>query len=143
MSQENREDDPPNRLEELDLGVVTMEVAASNTKFGWMKKLATWGVEERGQIFFCCRRGTSNVNVSCLGIVPVPLEARTDEQYSKLCFVWFSSNLTILTFSLGTLGPVVFELGLRDSCLVILLFNVFGAAFPAYLYGPLHGYYDV
>ncbi|PPQ80372.1 hypothetical protein CVT26_008273 [Gymnopilus dilepis] len=102
-------------LEKLDLDVVTVdvEVASSNAKVGWMRRLATWGVEERG-------------------IVPVPLEERTDEQYSKLCFVWFSSNLTILTFSIGTLGPVIFDLGLRDSCLVILLFNLFCTIFPAY-----------
>jgi purine-cytosine permease-like protein len=36
-------------------------------------------------------------------------------------------------FSAGTVGPVVFGLGLRDSCLVILFFNLLCAALPAYL----------
>ncbi|KAF8898130.1 NCS cytosine-purine permease [Gymnopilus junonius] len=112
MSVKNRDAIPAHGSEKLDTEVITVEVASS-TNSSWMKRLATWGVEERG-------------------IVPVPLEERTDEQYSKLCFVWFSSNLTILTFSIGTLGPVVFQLGLRDSCLVILLFNLFCTIFPAY-----------
>ena len=36
-------------------------------------------------------------------------------------------------FSSGTLGPVAFGLGLRDSCLVILFFNLLCAIPPAYL----------
>jgi purine-cytosine permease-like protein len=38
-----------------------------------------------------------------------------------------------LRFSAGTLGPVAFGLSLRDSCLVILFFNLLFAIFPAYL----------
>jgi purine-cytosine permease-like protein len=38
-----------------------------------------------------------------------------------------------LRFSAGTLGPVAFGLGLQDSCLVILFFNMLFAIFPAYL----------
>ncbi|KAF4616321.1 hypothetical protein D9613_008493 [Agrocybe pediades] len=77
-------------------------------------KLATWGVEERG-------------------IVPVPPEEQTDTQYSKMSFVFFSSNFTILTFSTGTIGPVVFQLSVRDACLVVFIFNLVCAAIPAYL----------
>jgi hypothetical protein len=40
---------------------------------------------------------------------------------------------TFHRFASGTLGPVTFGLGLRDSCLVILIFNLFGAVPPAYL----------
>ncbi len=36
-------------------------------------------------------------------------------------------------FASGTLGPVTFGLGLRDSCLVILFFNLLCAIPPAYL----------
>ncbi|KDR72650.1 hypothetical protein GALMADRAFT_126262 [Galerina marginata CBS 339.88] len=114
MSSDTKDAVLVNDLEKHEASTTTVEVDVHSTsKASWMKKLATWGVEERG-------------------IVPVPLEERTDEQYSKLFFVFLSSNLTILTFSIGTLGPVVFELGLRDSCLVIILFNLFCAIFPAY-----------
>ncbi|KAI9510190.1 NCS cytosine-purine permease [Russula earlei] len=78
-------------------------------------KLATWGVEERG-------------------IHPVAVEDRTETHFIKIFFVWFSANTNILSFSTGTLGPVVFGLGLRDSCLVILFFNLLCAIPPAYLY---------
>jgi hypothetical protein len=36
-------------------------------------------------------------------------------------------------FASGTLGPVTFGLGLRDSCLIILFFNLICAIPPAYL----------
>ena len=36
-------------------------------------------------------------------------------------------------FAAGTQGPVTFGLGIRDSCLVILFFNIFSAIPPAYL----------
>jgi hypothetical protein len=40
---------------------------------------------------------------------------------------------SVRRFSTGTLGPVAFGLGLRDSCLVILFFNLICAIPPAYL----------
>ncbi|KAI0684962.1 NCS cytosine-purine permease [Cytidiella melzeri] len=87
-----------------------------------MRKLLTWGVEARG-------------------ILPVPPNQRTDTQYSKIFYIWLSANFNILSFSAGTLGPVVFGLGLRDSCLVILFFNLLCSAPPAYLttWGPKLG----
>jgi purine-cytosine permease-like protein len=42
-------------------------------------------------------------------------------------------KITSLRFSAGTLGPVVFGLGLRDTCLTILFFNLICCAFPAYM----------
>lgn len=36
-------------------------------------------------------------------------------------------------FASGTLGPVTFGLGLRDSCLAITFFNLICAVPPAYL----------
>ncbi|EMD31874.1 hypothetical protein CERSUDRAFT_119154 [Gelatoporia subvermispora B] len=86
------------------------------------RRLMKWGVEARG-------------------ILPVPAEQRTDTQYSKIFFIWFSANFNILSFSAGTLGPVVYGLSLRDSCLVILFFNLLCNLLPAYLttWGPKLG----
>ncbi|KAH9477683.1 Purine-cytosine permease fcyB [Psilocybe cubensis] len=92
---------------------IASEEAGSDVHPSWKKRILSWGVEERG-------------------ILPVPVEERTDVQFSKLFYVYFSSNYTILTLSLGTLGPVVFQLGVRDSCLVILFFGAFCSIFPAY-----------
>ncbi|KAF8621764.1 hypothetical protein AX15_007503 [Amanita polypyramis BW_CC] len=88
----------------------------------WTSKLSTWGVETRG-------------------IQPVPIEERTDTQAIKIFFIWFSTNLNVLSFSAGTLGPVTFGLGLRDTCLCILFFNLLCYALPAYFttWGPKLG----
>ncbi|KAF8434576.1 NCS cytosine-purine permease [Boletus edulis BED1] len=79
--------------------------------------------------------------VEARGTVPVPYEDRRDTQFYKVFFVWFSMNFNILSFSTGALGPVVFGLGLRDSCLVILFFNLIANFLPAYLntWGPKTG----
>ncbi|KAI9510189.1 permease for cytosine/purines, uracil, thiamine, allantoin-domain-containing protein [Russula earlei] len=79
----------------------------------FFEKLSTWGVEARG-------------------IQPVAVEDRTDTHFIKLFFVWFSANMSILSFATGTLGPAVFGLGLRDSCLLILFFNLLYALPSAY-----------
>lgn len=96
---------------------------------------------ERAQVAKRWTRAMMKYGVEARGILPVPPEHRTDTQYSKIFFVWFSMNFNILSFSAGTLGPTVFELGLRDSCLVILFFNIICAALPSYLatWGPRTG----
>ncbi|KAF5318815.1 hypothetical protein D9619_010747 [Psilocybe cf. subviscida] len=89
----------------------------------WLsRKLRTWGVESRG-------------------VAPVPVDERVGHPYSKIFFVWYSMNFNILSFSAGTLGPIAFGLGLRDTCLTILFFNLLCCAFPAYLgtWGPKLG----
>ncbi|KAH9477681.1 Purine-cytosine permease fcyB [Psilocybe cubensis] len=89
---------------------------------GLTRTLLTWGVESRG-------------------IAPVPLDERVGHPFSKIFFVWFSMNFNILSFSAGTLGPVVYGLGLRDSCLTILFFNLLCCFPPAYIgtWGPKLG----
>ena len=89
------------------------------------------------------------------GIHPVAVEDRKETQFNKIFFIWLSANTNILSyvvpfffaylpwwlsllcsclrFSSGTLGPVAFGLGLRDSCLAILFFNLLSAIPPAYL----------
>ncbi|KAF8268421.1 NCS cytosine-purine permease [Lactarius quietus] len=86
------------------------------------QRLLTWGVEVRG-------------------IHPVAFEDRKETQFNKIFFIWMSANTNILSFSSGTLGPVAYGLGLRDSCLSILFFNLLFAGFPAYFstWGPKLG----
>ncbi|KAI9510186.1 permease for cytosine/purines, uracil, thiamine, allantoin-domain-containing protein [Russula earlei] len=101
----------------------TASESMTNKKYGFLaEKLLTWGVEARG-------------------ILPVAVKDRTETHFIKLFFVWFSANTNILSFSAGTLGPVVYGLGLRESCLVILFFNLLVAIAPAYFstWGPKLG----
>ncbi|KAG8733848.1 hypothetical protein FRC12_018726, partial [Ceratobasidium sp. 428] len=78
-----------------------------------VSRLRTWGVESRG-------------------IYPVPLEKRTDPQFSKSFFVWLSCNLNILSFSEGTLGTIVYGLAFRQAAGVIVGFNLLAILPPAY-----------
>ncbi|OCH93364.1 NCS cytosine-purine permease [Obba rivulosa] len=109
-----------------ELGSVSEETfrEANGLQFSnsWTRRLIEWGVEARG-------------------ILPVPAEQRTDTQFSKIFFIWLSANFNILSFSAGSLGPVVYGLSLRDSCLVILFFNLLCSFLPAYLttWGPKLG----
>jgi len=79
--------------------------------------------------------------VEARGSQPVAVEDRTETHFIKIFFIWLSANTNILPFAAGTLGPVTFGLGIRDSCLVILFFNLFSAIPPAYLttWGPKLG----
>ncbi|KAJ8587361.1 NCS cytosine-purine permease [Rhizopogon salebrosus TDB-379] len=104
------------------VGDSELEVAVTVESVELSLNFTSWGVEERGT-------------------VPVPELERTDTQFYKIFFVWFSMNFNILSFSAGTLGPIAFQLGLRDSCLVILFFNILACLLPAYLntWGPRTG----
>ncbi|THH02634.1 hypothetical protein EW145_g6721 [Phellinidium pouzarii] len=55
--------------------------------------------------------------------------------------MWLAANSTISTYSIGTLGPSTFGLGLKDSCLAILFFNLLGTLPVAYfaVFGPRLG----
>ncbi|KWU45996.1 hypothetical protein RHOSPDRAFT_32476 [Rhodotorula sp. JG-1b] len=76
---------------------------------GWLwkvsKKLDSYGVEVRG-------------------VERVPEDERHHARYIDSGTLWMSANMTISTFSLGTLGTSIFDLKATDSCLVILFFNL-------------------
>jgi hypothetical protein len=52
---------------------------------------------------------------------------------TKNFLVHYPRLLSFFRFSSGTIGPAVFGLGLRDTCLTILFFNLLCCAPPAYL----------
>ncbi|KAF9515846.1 hypothetical protein BS47DRAFT_1341452 [Hydnum rufescens UP504] len=82
-----------------------------------------------------------NVGVESRGIRPIAMEDRTDGQYNRILFLWIAMSFNLLPFSAGTLGPIAFGLSVRDSCLVILFFNVLCCIPPAYFctWGPKMG----
>ncbi|CAK5274806.1 unnamed protein product [Mycena citricolor] len=96
--------------------------STTSSSLSWQNRLLLWGVEARG-------------------IKPVTLEDRTDTQYSKIFFIWFSASTNLLPFSTGSLGPIAYGLSLRDSCLVILFFNLLCCLPAGYLstWGPRLG----
>lgn len=107
------------KLQDRESGNQNLPVA---NRLPLSRRLLTWGVESRG-------------------IDPVAVEDRKETQFNKIFFIWLSANANILSFSSGTLGPVAFGLGLRDSCLVIIFFNLLFSVPPAYFatWGPKLG----
>ncbi|KAF1835369.1 NCS1 nucleoside transporter [Decorospora gaudefroyi] len=87
------------------------------------------------------RRALAAGQVEQRGIQPIPLEERTSTQYFRAFTIWFSINTNILAITFGMLGPVSFNLGLRDSAMVILSFSLISTFAPAYLsvLGPQTG----
>src|SRR5436190_8240947 len=67
------------------------------------------------------------------GIERVPSGYRADHRILNNFTMWFSANMVISTFALGTLATSVFELGFWDSVAAIIIFNVLGILPVAFL----------
>ncbi|KAJ3465826.1 hypothetical protein MRS44_006484 [Fusarium solani] len=78
----------------------------------WYRKVLDAGVEENG-------------------ILPVPIEERTQTQHSNLFTVFFTCLLCVLPLPTGALGTTVYGLKLRDVSLIILFFNFVTCIPPA------------
>jgi purine-cytosine permease-like protein len=57
-------------------------------------------------------------------ISPTVLEDRTDKRLYQMFFVWFSVDINIFTISTGSAGPAFFNLGPRDSLVIILVVDL-------------------
>ncbi|KAF8231030.1 hypothetical protein L208DRAFT_1437901 [Tricholoma matsutake] len=75
------------------------------------------------------------------GITPTLIEDRIDKRLYQMFFVWFSANFNILAFSTGSAGPAFFNLGQRDSLLIILVVDSIACTIPAFfaIFGPKLG----
>lgn len=80
----------------------------------WYQRLLDAGVEENG-------------------IKPVPLEHRTNTQYSNLFTVFFTCLLNLLPIPTGLLATLAYGMSLRDSALVILFFAMLTCIPPAFM----------
>ncbi|KZT25948.1 hypothetical protein NEOLEDRAFT_1241485 [Neolentinus lepideus HHB14362 ss-1] len=99
-------------IEEMDDGVPRMR-GFFGKLWAIVQKLDKYGVEARG-------------------IERVPPTERPQKSVWDCMTLWCAANTTIATFSTGTLGPGVFEMGLRDSALTILFFNLLSTIPVAY-----------
>ncbi|EPQ51414.1 hypothetical protein GLOTRDRAFT_48944 [Gloeophyllum trabeum ATCC 11539] len=70
--------------------------------------------------------------VEARGIERVPPAERPQKNPWDCFTMWCAANTTISTFSLGTLGASIFEMGLRDSVLTIVFFNLLSTVPVAY-----------
>ncbi|BGP48622.1 hypothetical protein JCM10450v2_004498 [Rhodotorula kratochvilovae] len=80
-------------------------------------------------------------NIEAHGVGPLKEEQRTDAHFLSNFTIWMTMNMTIACFSTGTLGPLYFELSMRDSFLIIAFCNLFSCGIPAYVatFGPRLG----
>ena len=147
MSSKSLEEDP-----EKQQKVWHAEAARDSTRSqNWLtEKLLTLGVEARGlgrlfviemELIFCARdfsstfgrQGWRSLQQDILRLVFYELQHSIVSPLAPNCDP-DTPLISTPRFSAGTLGPVAFELGLRDTCLTILFFNLLCCAFPAYLY---------
>ncbi|KAG5922795.1 hypothetical protein E4U42_005255 [Claviceps africana] len=75
------------------------------------------------------------------GIRPVAVEERNERRFFRIFTIWFSISCNVLAIPFGMLGPLAYNLGLRDSALVILFFNLVACGAPGLLatFGPKTG----
>ena len=133
--------DPSRSVHEARIADLNDDVPRGKLRSLWtlVEKLDRWGVEARGieRVMPDERSQSCEWQVAALssdGLTPSPAPL--------VCFwMWLAANMTISTFSLGTLSASVFELGLRDAVLTILFFNLLTSIPAAYFstWGPKLG----
>lgn len=95
-----RSHEPRRTKEKSDYQEETYDAESAQVAKRWTHAMAKYGIEARGvsraQRPWPIRDPNAEPVVS--GILPVPPERRTDTQYSKIFFIWFSMNFNILSF---------------------------------------------
>ena len=84
--------------EKSDYQDATDDVERAQVAKRWTRVMRKYGVEARGGLGYLWLGRDSSAEPNIPGILPVPPECRTDTQYNKIFFVWFSMNLNILSF---------------------------------------------
>ncbi|KAM0751475.1 hypothetical protein T439DRAFT_211182 [Meredithblackwellia eburnea MCA 4105] len=69
-------------------------------------------------------RWLDSFGVEVRGIERVPEEARDHGNIRDSMWLWMSANMTISTFSLGTLSASIWYMSLTDAALTIVFFNL-------------------
>lgn len=83
------------------------------------------GTAEVTQLSFLSRIAVK-LNAETKGIEPVTDEEKTDDSVINAASMWFSANMVIAAYALGTLGPLIFELNFGTCVLVIVFFSILG-----------------
>jgi hypothetical protein len=119
--------------------VQTSDVATAD------RKAVSGASKPAGPSFFARLIHTAEkLGVEQRGIERVPEDERTDTGFKALMNVftmWLSANMVVAAFALGLLAKSIFGLGVADSMLVILFFNLIGITPVCYFstFGPKFG----
>lgn len=75
--------------------------------------------------------------VEARGIERVPEAIRAPHatlgDYAQMCVIWFSANVTMNNLIIGFLGPLLFEVGLKDAMILSAFGAYVGATGPGYV----------
>ena len=83
----------------------------------------------------------AKLNTETKGIEPVTEEEQNDSSLLNAASMWFSANMVLAAFSIGGLGPMIYDLNFGTCVLVIVFFNILGLIPVAFfsLFGPEFG----
>ncbi|GAA5820669.1 hypothetical protein JCM11251_003105 [Rhodosporidiobolus azoricus] len=128
--------DPQFDLESGDLHKTTSTLAFEDSPVKRQRgpSPTSWYGKAWGMLF-------ATEKVEAHGVGPLPEEERTDASFISNFTIWLTMNATISCFSTGTLGPLYFNLSLRDSALIVVFANIFSCGVPSFiaLFGPRLG----
>ena len=106
--------EPKTFLDEAEDDLYAIE-SAVETKLSWFNRMAI------------------AMKAETKGIEPITEEERNpDESVVNAASMWFSANMVIAAYSLGGLGPMIYDLNFGTSVLVIVFFNILGLLPVAY-----------
>lgn len=83
------------------------------TKLGWFNRLVASTAETKG-------------------IDPVTDEEKNDTSLLNAASMWFTANMVLPAFSIGCLGPMLYDLNFGVSVLVVVFFSILGLASVAF-----------
>ncbi|SCU86011.1 LADA_0D11606g1_1 [Lachancea dasiensis] len=71
-------------------------------------------------------RVAAKMRAETKGIEPITDAEKDDDSILNAASMWFSANMVIAAFSLGTLGPLIFGINFWGTLLAIVLFSFLG-----------------
>lgn len=99
--------------------------------------------ETGNSVYARLQRLAGKYGVEQRGIERVPEDERTDNKhpYLNAMTMWLASNMVVSSFAIGVLGNGIFKMGVADSMLTILFFNLIGITPVCFFstFGPRFG----
>ncbi|GCE98047.1 purine-cytosine permease [Zygosaccharomyces mellis] len=114
----------------------------STDKFELEKQSPTVTVAEEGGYTEVVRQSPFKKYINFLlqgaetkGVEPVTDEEKHGDSIINSASMWFSANMVIAAFSIGTLGPMVYDLNFGQCVFVIIFFDILGILGVAFFSG--------
>ncbi|KIW98094.1 uncharacterized protein Z519_01678 [Cladophialophora bantiana CBS 173.52] len=121
--------------EKLSLQADQRPVDASFAEVGTAEALGDGGPKTSWQKFANWMETRTSVEVRGIERMPECSRQRkvSMKDFFQIGIVWFSANCTANNMTVSVLGPIEFDLGLKDAMLICAFGNIFGAMCTAYI----------